>query len=665
MLTRIKSFKNLKGIFSYLNKISQLKIVYLNKFLFSKLSITSDDYKIYSEKYKITDSKGNEKVFSIYNNVLIYEFDKKTNQGIIYDEYGTKIYEGGLLNGKKNGIGKEYYYNNKIKFDGEFKYNKKWTGKGYDLKGNIKYEINNGSGSIIEYYDYYLKEKIKFRGELLNGEINGLGKEYFNKTGKLSFEGEYKHGKKNGKGKEYYMEKKLKIKYDCEYLDGIKWQGIGFDINGKQNCVIKKGKIYDNNNDLLYEETLYGIIRQYKNNQLIFSGKYKNGEKYGNCKEYNSKGMLVFEGIYLDGRKNGKGKEYENGQLIYEGNYLNDLYNGEGIKYYNNGKILFEGEYAKGKMKKGKLYDKNNELVFEGEFLDGKRWNGKGKEDTPNDKFEGEYINGKKNGKAIEYYNDGKIKFEGDYCNDIKINGKLYDKYTNDIYEIKSGKGYVKIYSYFDTLLYEGEYSNDEYNGRGKKYLNGILEYEGEFLNGVKQGRGVEYHIWGSERKKRKFEGEFINGEWKKGKKYKYDKLIYEGEFSNKKRNGKGKEYNYQDGSLIFEGEFKNGIKWNGHGKEFNDKNELIYEGEFKEGEKWNGNSFKTSTSYEGEYLNGKYNGMGEETNSHYDNIYYTHFKGEYLDGKKWNGIEEVLERGKRDSYNYIYKNGEKIKEKK
>ena len=48
-----------------------------------------------------------------------------------------------------------------------------------------------------------------------------------------------------------------------------------------------------------------------------------------------------------------------------------------------------------------------------------------------------------------------------------------------------------------------------------------------------------------------------------------------------------GKEYNHK-GVLIFEGEYANG-KRNGIGKEYNDKGELIFEGEYIEGRKMNG----------------------------------------------------------------------------
>ena len=60
--------------------------------------------------------------------------------------------------------------------------------------------------------------------------------------------------------------------------------------------------------------------------------------------------------------------------------------------------------------------------------------NGIGKKNLNNQLiFEGEYLYGKKNGKGKEYYFVGKLKFEGEYLNDIKWNGKGYDKSKNVI----------------------------------------------------------------------------------------------------------------------------------------------------------------------------------------------------------------------------------------
>ena len=59
--------------------------------------------------------------------------------------------------------------------------------------------------------------------------------------------------------------------------------------------------------------------------------------------------------------------------------------------------------------------------------------------------------------------------------------------------------------------MYEGEFSNEQKNGKGKEYDdNGRLIYEGEFLNDVRHRRGKEYFNDG----KLKYEGEFSNGKY-------------------------------------------------------------------------------------------------------------------------------------------------------
>ena len=43
---------------------------------------------------------------------------------------GTLLYEGEYLNGEWNGKGKEYGFDGKIKFEGEYLKGKRWSGKG-------------------------------------------------------------------------------------------------------------------------------------------------------------------------------------------------------------------------------------------------------------------------------------------------------------------------------------------------------------------------------------------------------------------------------------------------------------------------------------------------------------------------------------------------------
>ena len=259
-----------------------------------------------------------------------YNYDMDLFTGLERFEYFIKLrkerdiniikYEGEYLNGEKNGKGKEYYKNGKLKFEGEYLKDKLWNVKGYNINGNLDFEIKNGKGFIKE---YYYDGKLIFEGEYLNGERNGKGKEY-NKDGDLIYEGEYLNGERNGKGKEYY--KNGKLKFEGEYLNDKKWNFKGYNINGKIEFEIKNGK--------------------------------------GTIKEYDNNGKLIFEGEYLNGEKNGIGKEYCDDKIIFEGEYKNNAKNGKGKEYYQNSNLKFEGEYLNGERKgEGKEYDENGKFI--------------------------------------------------------------------------------------------------------------------------------------------------------------------------------------------------------------------------------------------------------------------------------------------------------------
>ena len=295
---------------------------------------------------------------------------------------GELKYEGEYLNGKKNGKGKEYDEKERLIFEGEYLNDLMWKGirKEYDDNGILIFEgeyfneKRNGKGK--EYYYNYLI----FEGEYLNGYKYGKGKEYdFNNN--LIFEGEYINGQRwKGKGKEYddnnnlksevvYLNGKIskkdkiyfidgKIKYECEYLLDKKWNVKEFDINGNILYELKNG---------------CGMIKEYDNKgRMRFEGAYVNGMRNGMGKEYN--GELIFEGEYLNGMRNGKGKEYDRGKVIFEGQYLFGMKNGKGKEYDRFGNVLFEGEYSLDiKIGKGKEYDKHGSIKYDGDYINGRK----------------------------------------------------------------------------------------------------------------------------------------------------------------------------------------------------------------------------------------------------------------------------------------------------
>ena len=268
--------------------------------------------------------------------------------------------------GERNGNGKEYS-KGKIIFEGEYKGNKRWNGKGkickYDknLERDIIIESKYNEGKQYEKEIHYDKnKKIKLEIEYSDGKKEGKGKEYDSK-GKIIFIGNYQNGIRNGKGTAYNINKnKL---FEGEYINGKKWNG--FEYNYHEN--------------------------------LKFEQEYKNGDKTGKIKM----------------------KEYFEDKVIYEGNHLNGKRNGFGIEYNLKGG-KFVGLFKNGKKWDGIGYNEKNEVDYS-------ITNGFGVvKEYFNDKliYIGEYANGKRHGKGIELdYLTGKIKYEG-----IFVYGKKFEK---------------------------------------------------------------------------------------------------------------------------------------------------------------------------------------------------------------------------------------------
>ena len=169
---KIKSTYILKLIFSFLWNNRKLDIISNNKQIRLKLQIDIKNYKNACNREIIGEKNGKGKEYIINTSILVYNGEYK--------------------NRKRNGKGKEFYEDGKLKFEGEYLNGKRISGKKYDIKGNMILSLVNRKG--MEYYD---NGRIKFEGEYFNGiRWNGIG---YNFEGKKDFE--IKNGK--GIGKEY------------------------------------------------------------------------------------------------------------------------------------------------------------------------------------------------------------------------------------------------------------------------------------------------------------------------------------------------------------------------------------------------------------------------------------------------------------------------------
>ena len=201
-LGNIKSNYVLKLIFSFVKEKRKLKTIINNYELQKRIGYNIENYKKCSGILKLKLKNGNAQLYKLDTNILIYE--------------------GGYLNGKRNGKGKEYNDYGNLKYEGEYLNGvKNGQIKEYDSYGNLIFEgyyLNGIKNGKCKEYDY---GRLVFEGEYLNGEKNGKCKEYRN----LIFEGYYLNGMKNGKCKEYDSYSK-NLLFEGEYLNGKKMENV-------------------------------------------------------------------------------------------------------------------------------------------------------------------------------------------------------------------------------------------------------------------------------------------------------------------------------------------------------------------------------------------------------------------------------------------------------
>ena len=183
----------------------------------------------------------------------------------------------------------------------------------------------------------------------------------------------------------------------------------------------------------------------------------------------------------------------------YEGNWTNNFQNGYGIETFPDGSI-YKGNFEMGKKKGKGLFQWKNGASYEGEF-DNDMLNGKGLYIFPDGKkYNGDWKNNKMDGKGEFTWPNGRI-YVGEYKDGKIWNGKGYDINGNIVYEIKDGKGYVKLYTDYGSYChFLGEYKNGEANGLGKSFW---------------QGKSTPLY--------KEFEREYKDGEEYEGKRYKYN----------------------------------------------------------------------------------------------------------------------------------------------
>lgn len=160
--------------------------------------------------------------------------------------------------------------------------------------------------------------------------------------------------------------------------------------------------------------------------------------------------------------------------------------------------------------------------------------------------------------------------YEGEFQNSVyNGKGKLVTN-NGEIYEgnfINGEKNGLCSYLFPDGTVYNGLILNGFFDGEGNIKWNNGIQYKGNFSRSTLTGFGVMTNLEG-DKYIGFFDKNYMNGQ---GKFYFDNGDFYEGNFQEGKRNGKGK-YIINDG-LIYEGEWADDLM-NGFGKiEFKNKN--------------------------------------------------------------------------------------------
>ena len=130
MLKKIKSLFIIKKLFKHIDISKKLKLIKYNKSLQKSIYFSINNYIHFKGKYIIYKSNEIGEEYNGYNNKLVYA--------------------GGILNGQRNGKGKEYYDSGNLKFEGEYLNGKEFIGNKYKKESNKEYQYNKDNNMKVK-----------------------------------------------------------------------------------------------------------------------------------------------------------------------------------------------------------------------------------------------------------------------------------------------------------------------------------------------------------------------------------------------------------------------------------------------------------------------------------------------------------------------------------
>jgi len=433
----------------------------------------------------------------------------------------------------------------------------------------------NGDVEQVAYYDrgllhgpmqiFYEKSKVQHLTPYKENQPHGKLISYF-KNGKVSSEGYCREGKLEGDFARYYEsgEREALIPYQNGEMNGemIEWYENGSErahrhfVNGKLHSPEKQPAVLIYTEDHSIKEVQdfrnglpFGDhIQFHSNERKSYHVHFRDGNKHGKEKWFDSHGKLSGEREYNYGKKMGRHwKKHPNGTMAYlstfdkkgnlkesvrefdeQGQLIAEYYelsddklDGSYKTWYSSGQIKAELNYDKGESegKQREYFESGNPSLTafyrnhqkEGEF---KQWH---EEDKL--AFQGTYRDGKEDGAFLEWYSSGQLKVRKTFKMGLH-HGDHREWYKNGQSKLSArfDKGHrdgpVRSWDEEGHLLFEGDFGGDHPVKTHIWYFpDGTKKEEIFFVTGKKEGQRKEYYPNGQLKSLQTYKEDLLEGD--------------------------------------------------------------------------------------------------------------------------------------------------------